>query len=66
MLPAAFIPEGLAAVGRHCPVYILFSLIANIFYDSFAFDSAPVYALLLSGIYVLALTVNLSREVREG
>lgn len=65
VLPAAFLPEELAAVGGYCPVYIVFSLISNIFYDSFAFDRFAVYAVLMAVIYLSAIAVNIYREVRE-
>lgn len=65
VLPAAFLPEGLAYVGSFGPVYLIFSLIANIFYDSFTFEGVAAYAALLIFIYALAAAVNLYREVTE-
>ncbi len=65
VLPAAFLPEELAAVGGYCPVYIVFSLISNIFYDSFSFDRFAIYAVLMAVIYLSAIVVNIYREVRE-
>lgn len=65
VLPAAFLPEGLAYVGSFGPVYLIFSLISNIFYDSFAFNEVAAYTALLIFIYVLAAAVNLYREVTE-